>query len=151
MAEVLGVVASGIAVAQAAQTMGQAVLSLTQLWKQVKDAPETIQHTLDELEMAGELVAEIEAELQSSLSALPNDRDSLTSLQCLAIQRCRQVHESLRELVDDLATDIASSRRRKRVIAKTKVVLKKDILVTYEKRLQKALFFLNSALHLNFV
>ncbi len=151
MAEVLGVVASGIAVVQAVQTVGQVVSSLTQLWKEVKDAPETIQNILDELEVAGELATAIQAELQSPLSTWPNDAGGtpLTSLECLALHRCRQVYKTLEDLVNDLAADIASSRRRKRLMAKTRVVLKKETLTNYEKRLQKALFFLNAALQLN--
>ena len=149
MAEVLGVVASGIAVAQAAQTVGQAVLSLTQLWKEIKDAPDTIQTLLDELGATGELVTAIESELESSLSSVPRDGASLTPFQCLAIQRCREIHKTLGDLVNDLTAEIASSRKRKRLVAKAKVALKKETLETYEKRLQKALFFLNSALQLN--
>lgn len=151
MAEVLGVVASGIAVVQAVQTVGHVVSSLTQLWKEVKDAPETSQNILDELEVAGELATAIEAELQSPLSAWPNDagRAPLTSLECFAMHGCRQVYKNLDDLVNDLAADIASSRRRKRLAAKTRVVLKKETLTNYEKRLQKALLFLNAALQLN--
>lgn len=150
MAEVLSVVASGIAVGQAAQTVGQAVFSLIQLWREVKDAPETVQNMLDDLEIAGELVAAIEAELETSaLSTGPNRSRCLTPLQELAIRRCRQIQKRLEDFVEDLAADIASSRKRKRLLAKAQVVLKKETLASYEKRLEKALASLNSTLQLN--
>jgi len=150
MAEVLGVVASGIAVTQAAQTVGQAVFSLIKLWREVKDAPETIQNMLDDLEVSGELVAAIEAELESSaLSTGPDGSSCLTPLQDLTIRRCCQIQKKLGDFVDDLAADIASSRKRKRLLAKAQVVLKKETLASYEKRLEKALVSLNSTLQLN--
>jgi hypothetical protein len=150
MAEVLGVVASGIAISQAAQTVGGAVFSLSRLWKEVKDVPDTIQHILEELELAGRIVATIEAELMASVSGTSTwpSGDGLSSIQYLAIQRCRQVHKDLSDLVDDLAADIASSRRRKRAKAKVRVVLKKEALESYEKRLQKALRFVDSAVQI---
>ncbi|KAG7292724.1 hypothetical protein NEMBOFW57_002763 [Staphylotrichum longicolle] len=152
MAEVLSVVASGIAVGQAAQTVGQAVFSLIQLWREVKDAPETVQNMLDDLEVAGELVAAIEAELETSaLSTGPNSSRCLTRLQELALRRCRQIQKKLGDFVEDLAADIASSRKKKRLLAKAQVVLKKETLASYEKRLEKALASLNATLQLNLI
>jgi len=151
MAEVLSVVASGIAVTQAAQTVGQAIFSV-QLWREVKDAPETIQNMLDDLEVTGELVAAIEAELESSaLSTGPDGNSCLTPLQDLTIRRCRQIQKKLGDFVGDLAADIASSRKRKRLLAKAQVVLKKETLASYERRLEKALASLNSTLQLNLI
>jgi hypothetical protein len=147
MAEVLGVVASGIAVTQAAQSLGVAAMSLSRLWREVKDVPNTIQDMVKELEFAGKVVGVIEAELETPESSLT----SLTSLQNEAIERCRQAHKSLGDLVDDLGADIASSRRRKKLLASVKVVLKKDSLEAYERRLQRALRFLDSAVQLHTV
>jgi hypothetical protein len=150
MVRSLGVVASGIAVTQGAQTLGQAILFLSRLCREVKDVPETIQNALDELELAGKILAAIEAELECSVAgSSPDSAGRLTSIQRLTIQRCRQVHMGLSSLVDDLAADIASQRRRKRLLAKAQVVLKKEVLESYEKRLQKALRFLDSAVQLH--
>ncbi len=142
MAEVLGVVASGIAVVQGAQVLGQAVLSLSRLWREVRDVPETIRDLLENLELAGEMAAEIETEL---LCLSPG---SLSTYQRLVVQRCHQAHKDLGDLVSDLAADIAASRRRKKILARAKVVLKKDILEGYEKRLRRACRLLNCALEL---
>jgi hypothetical protein len=145
MAEILGVVASGIAVTQGAQTLGAIVLSLSRLWRDVRDVPNTIRYMLEELEDAGTVIAIIETEWESPGSTTT----PLTSLHCLTIQRCRQAHKDLGDLVEDLRADIASSRRRKKLVASVKVALKKDTLEAYERRLQRALRFLDSAVHLH--
>lgn len=150
MAELLGVVASGVAVTQAAHAVGGVVFSLCRLWREVKDVPETIQNMLDELDLAGKLMAAVETELMGSASSTgPKVGGSLPSIQYLAIQRCHQVHKDLGGVIDDLSADIASSKRRKRLMAKTRVVLKKETLENYEKRLEKALRCLDSAIQLH--
>ena len=146
MAEVLAVVASGIAVAQAAQSLGDIAVSLSRLWRDVKDVPNTIRDLVEELEVAGQLFSIIESELEPAPESSPTP---LTSLQCLTIERCRQAHKDLGALVDDLRADIASSRRRKKLVASVKVVLKRDTLEAYERRLQRALRFLDSAVQLH--
>ncbi len=143
MAEVLGIVASSIAVVQAAQALSQAILSLTRLWGEVRDVPETIRHLVEDLELSGQIVAEIETEL------LGSSPDSLSISQRLVIERCRQAHRDLSDLVDDLGADIASLRRQKKLFARVKVLLKKDSLEKYEKRLQRAWRFLNFAVQLH--
>ncbi len=143
MAEALGIVASSIAVVQAAQALSQAILSLTRLWGEVRDVPDTIRHLVEDLEVSGQIVAEIETQL---LSSAP---DSLSTAQRLVIERCRQAHKDLSDLVDDLGADIASSRRRKKLLARVKVLLKKDDLEKYVKRLQRAQSLLNFAVQLH--
>ena len=143
MAEVLGIVASSIAVVQGAQVLSQAVLSLSRLWGEVRDVPETIRHLVEDLELSGQIVAEIETEL------LRSSPESLSTAQRLVIERCRQAHRGLSDLVDDLGADIASLRRRKKLLARVKVLLKKDALEKYEKRLQRAWSLLNFAVQLH--
>ncbi len=143
MAEALGIVASSIAVVQAAQALSQAILSLTRLWGEVRDVPDTIRHLVEDLEVSGQIVAEIETQL---LSSAP---DSLSTAQRLVIERCRQAHKDLSDLVDDLGADIALSRRRKKLLARVKVLLKKDDLEKYVKRLQRAQSLLNFAVQLH--
>ncbi len=143
MAEVLGFVASGIAVAQGAQALSQAVLSLSRLWAEVRDVPETIRYLVEDLELSGQVVADIERQLLSS------SPESLSTSQRRVIERCRQAHKGLSDLVDDLAADIASSRKRKKLLARVKVLLKKDALEKYEKRLQRAWSLLSFAVQLH--
>jgi hypothetical protein len=71
-----------------------------------------------------------------------------TSIQSLAIKRCRQVHDEMIALFANLSGDITSSRRAKRLVAKTRVALKKETLESYDRRLREALRFLDSAIQL---
>ncbi|AEO64196.1 uncharacterized protein THITE_2110076 [Thermothielavioides terrestris NRRL 8126] len=152
MAEVLGVVASGIAVAQAAQSLGGAVVALARLWREVRDVPDAVRAVLDELELAGEVVAAIESELTAAAAAAGAagvSESGVSALHARVVQRCRAAREELGALVRDLAADITSSRRRKRVLAGVRVALKKDVLEAYEKRLRRALRMLDSVVQLH--
>ncbi len=163
MAEALGLLASGIAVAQATHALGKLAVSLTRLWRDVRDVPDTIRLLVDQLELTTEMVGFIEAELSlpsppaSPLSPLPSPPSSslcfpverekeepLNSMQRRAIERCRHAQGCLQALVDDLATEIASSRRRRRVLAGVKVALKREVLEGYERRLGAAVGLLNA-------
>ncbi|KAK0624770.1 hypothetical protein B0T17DRAFT_252429 [Bombardia bombarda] len=57
--------------------------------------------------------------------------------QSTSMRQFHKVFTDLEELVQDLAADIETSRRRKRLTAKMVVVLKKDTLEKYEIRLQR--------------
>lgn len=180
MAEVLSLVASGVAVAQATHALGKLAVSLTHLWRDVRDVPDTIRSLVEQLEMTSEMVCLVEAELgfppsppsspitwadsapapsqqqqQPSLSSLcvppPGGSEKehpLDRLRYRAIERCRHAQRCMQALVDDLAAEIASSRRRRRVLAGVKVVLKKEVLEGYERRLGAALGFLNAAVQM---
>ncbi len=96
MAEVLGIAASGIAVAQGAQVLCQAVLTISRLWGEVRDVPDTIQNLVEDLELAGQIIGAIEVEL------LESSPESLSTLQRLVVKCCRQALKDLTDLVDDL-------------------------------------------------
>ncbi|KAK0748334.1 hypothetical protein B0T21DRAFT_344008 [Apiosordaria backusii] len=145
MAEIIGLVSGGIAITQAAGKVGGLVLSLSRLWKEVKDVPATITALVEQLEYFALSIDTIETELQTVIggSCPP------TPMCARAIQHCRHVHKELDKLVRDLMSDIASSKRRTRYIAKTEAVLfKRAELEVYEKRLYRALKILEMALQL---
>ncbi|KAK3393463.1 hypothetical protein B0H63DRAFT_458270 [Podospora didyma] len=146
MAEVLGLVASGIAVSLAADTVGGVVTSLRKLWCEVKDVPETIKDMMENLEGLGLIVTGMENELGIS-SSHPNS--AVSNMQSHAIHRCRKAHKDLSGLAQDLSSDIMSSQRRKKLVARTSVVLKKDTLTKYERRLQQDVQLLSLALQIH--
>jgi hypothetical protein len=108
MAEMLSVVASGIALAQVAWVLGQIIMSLCRLWRWRTFPIRRVRCLVQERELVGKSIDAIETELPVSSS------ESLLAFQCqVVIQRCRQAKKDLSDLVDDLGLDIASSRRRK--------------------------------------
>lgn len=142
MAEVLGVFASGVAVAQVAATAGGAVLKLKRLWSEVKDVPDTIQDLMEQIDCIDPALWQ--AEQQMAQNELPpllwNDDAAVRSA-----AYCRKALVKLTELVDDLSVQITSSRRFSGKLAAVKVVLKKDELKKLERRLEGAVRMLQAA------
>lgn len=146
MAEVIGIVSSGIAIAQLAGSVGAVAIKLNGLWQEIKDVPETIQYIMNHLSILGTIVNEMETignsnSLHDSAAGQPH-RPSPSPL---AIQQCQMACKDLENIVRDLSVDIESSRKRKRLMGKVAVVLKKDTLAKYEMRLQNAFQLLSLA------
>jgi|SRR3569833_52391 len=144
MAELLGTISSAFAVAEVAVRAGSTVSKLRSLWDQVKDVPDTIRDLMTEIEILDPVVSDMEREfLDGALGLSPllfNDTGAR-----LSAGYCQAAVQDLRLLIADLAADIEDSRRRKRVAAKLKVVLKKETLERMQKRLERAVRLLNSA------
>jgi hypothetical protein len=137
MAEVLGVVASGIAVGQLATSIASGVTKLRKLWNEVQSAPQRIAFLVDELEMLSEVLADTEQAFIGDFAAYPVGRR--------IIQCCEKAISDLMNLLDDLPTKIATAKRLNRGKAKLKVVLKKDDIELYEKRLDSMIRLLGLA------
>ena len=146
MAEVIGLVSSGIAIAQLAGSVGAVAIKLNGLWQEVKDVPETIQYMTNHLSKLDTIVNEMGTSRNSNS---PHDsaagQPHHPSPSPLALQHCQMACQNLESLVRDLSVDIASSRKRKRLMGKVAVVLKKDTLAKYELRLQNAVQLLSLA------
>ncbi|KAK7955655.1 uncharacterized protein PG986_004877 [Apiospora aurea] len=142
MTEPLGVVASGIAVAQLGVATGGAVFKLRQLWGQVKDVPETISDLIERIDLIYPAVWDFEQ--QFSHAALPSVLwDNTTAVRSVAY--CRKALQKLSNVVDDLSVKIASRRGFQRKLVAARVVLKKDELKKLEEQLKIALDVLGFA------
>ncbi|KAK3951214.1 hypothetical protein QBC32DRAFT_168094 [Pseudoneurospora amorphoporcata] len=97
---------------------------------------------MNQLNILGEVVNQIETIDFPHNGDQPHHRPSPNPL---AIQHCKRVCKELENPVRDLAVDIESSRKRKRLMGKVAVVLKKDTLAKYEMRLQNAVQLLTLA------
>jgi hypothetical protein len=144
MAEVLGTVASVIAVVQISSQAGSTVVKLRSLWSQVRNVPETIRDLMKEIEILDPIVSEMETEFGDGVARLSPLLFDDTAAR-LSAGYCREALEGLQELVRELVDQIESSQRSKRGVAKLKVVLKKVAVVRLEKRLHRAVRLLNSA------
>ena len=149
MAELLGVVASGMAVVQVAAEVGDRALALKRLWDEIKDVPSTIRGYVDEIEMLTPVLDEMDQEFKDFAlrpgSMIWNDQ---SAQRCLT--HCRQAKEELSKLIDDLSMHVNSGQRSRRGVAKLKVVMKKETLSRYENRLKMALQLLNFA-HMSYM
>ncbi|CAJ2514179.1 Uu.00g022980.m01.CDS01 [Anthostomella pinea] len=142
MAEILGAVASGIAIAQITGTAGGAVLKLKKLWSEVKNVPETITDLMEQIDCLDPALWE--AEQQFSQTQLPpqlwNDVAAVRSAEC-----CRKALAKLSEVVLNLSLKIKAQGRVKRGFSRAKVALKEDELDSLQRRLGIAARMLQSA------
>lgn len=127
MAEVLGIVASGLAVQQTAVQLAQSLIRLRQLWAEIRDAPVQIQDLMTDLSAFTALLSEMEGQL---------DENNPTARQ--SAQLCKNALIQLETVTSALDAQLNSSRRSKRLMGALKVVVSREDMKRYEDRLQRA-------------
>lgn len=142
MAEIVGAVASGIALAEVLGKAGGTILKLKQLSGEVNDVPETIEYLMGQIECLDPTIWE--AKPHFAHNELPPLRWNSTAARRSA-ECCRNALQKLSGLVDDLSGQINSTKRFNRKLAFVKVVLKRDDLRRLERRLETAMRVLQSA------
>ena len=136
MAEVIGIVGSGISIATLAVQIAGTVVKLKSYWDEVKDAPEDIWLLMEELEELNMLLSTIRDNLQ---------RDPMSNTIAAAIpaskclDHCQRGARRLQELTEDLHADINTERGAKLRWASAKVVMKKDKIKRYKSRLESSI------------
>ena len=138
MAEILGLVSGVITVAQVAGQIGVCVLRLKTLWSEVKDVPDTINALMMDLELLDPMLSEMATQLSQVQNIVQTDRLAISTL-----ERSRQALRNLECLVNDLHQQVSSKKRLKKGIIKVKITLKKELIRTYQERLQNALQLLS--------
>jgi hypothetical protein len=144
MAEILGIVASSITVAEASAKTGFAVLKLKRLWDEIQNVPDTITDLMAQVEVLDPIIWEMEHEInetRSAISPLLYDDAGIRK----STQYCRQAVDGLTSIVNDLHAQVNAQQALRRRKAKIKVVLKSDVLHIYEKRLRGAVNMLGIA------
>lgn len=68
MTELLGTIASGIAVGEVALKVGGTLFRLHELWKEIQKVPDTVQELLQEIEVYGPLLDGVESGFDMSES-----------------------------------------------------------------------------------
>ncbi|PMD40219.1 hypothetical protein L207DRAFT_458702 [Hyaloscypha variabilis F] len=136
MAELVGVVASGISIGALAAQIAASISKLKSYWDEIQEAPDDIASLIEEISDLHMLLADIEDDQRRNpmFSLL---LDGVASSRCL--EHCKRAADRLSELVDEVATDIQSSSGVKRRWASAKVVLKKDSLEKYRSKLERTI------------
>lgn len=146
MAEVLGVVASGIAVVQMTTEIGGAVVKLKRLWDRVEQVPHQIRDILSDMTVLEPLLAEIQREFKSS--ELPEGGWN-SSLASQSASYCTQAQKTLIEMVEELDGRIMGAKSKTRQMARAaKVLMRKDDLDRMQERLRSALDMLQLSVNL---
>lgn len=146
MAEILGAVASGLAVAEVGLKVGGTVWKLKRLWQEVHEVPDTIAFLMKEIEIIEPVLSEFEFNFNAQITAFPTPSPAHNGAPAaLSSAYCREALNDLRSLVEDLDGAVTSGRSRKRTIARIRVVLKKDTIKGFQGRLERATRLLQSA------
>ena len=122
MAELVGVVASGISIATLAAQIASSVIKLKGYWSELKEAPEDIRLLIEEVEDVQLVLADIEEDRRCNPIS-QTASGSISASRCL--ERCKKGADLLKNLADELGAEITSSSKRKKAWASAKVILKK--------------------------
>lgn len=146
MAEILGAVASGLAVAEVGLKVGGTVWKLKRLWQEVHQVPETIAYLMKEIEIIEPVLSEFEGNFNTQIIAFPTQSPAYNGAPAaLSSAYCREALNDLRNLVEDLEGAVSSEKKRRRTLARIRVVLKKETITGFQARLERATRLLQSA------
>ena len=134
MAEIVGLIASGISIVEVAAKIGGHVLAIKKLWDEIKDVPHTLQSLTDEVGLLSSVLHDLEADSDTAHSVAQSPSDNARGQ---TIKYCRIALDDLEGVAAELITQINSSKRFKRSTAKVKVVLRRGVWEKLEQRLQK--------------
>lgn len=140
MAEVLGLIASGINIAQIAGEIIAAGLKIKKLLDEVDEAPETLTTLLEQIDTLAPILCCISID-ETTTPVSAQLRRAFQN----AVSACDQVANRMEFLARDLAAKIESSRGMRRRMNMTKVALKKSLLHRHETHLHAAIQYLSLA------
>ena len=138
MAELVGVVASGVSIGTLAAQATSSLIKLKGYWNQVRDAPEDIQDLLEELEILSHVLAQIEDDQREN--PLSTEVSGSTS-ECLLY--CKQGVDRLEKITAGIQSDLKASSRFKRKWGSAKVLFKTHQVDKYKARLERAIRLLS--------
>lgn len=145
MAEVLGAVSSGFAVAEVGLKVGGTVWKLKRLWQEVHEVPATLQDLMRQIEIMDPVLSHHESTLGNQNIAVQAQLPTFnTAPAILSAAYCREALNDLRHLVEDLDGAIESEKRSRRTVARVRVVLKKDTIKGFQNRLERSIRLLQS-------
>ena len=139
MAEVIGVVASGISIGSLAIQIVSSIQQLLDFWSTVKDAPENVQALLQEINILGNLLSEIDGNEGEEHSSVI--RQAITK----ATEYCQLALDKIDTVLRDLASGLYSTRGRIKHWTAVKTALKDKRLEKSLVRLERAKSLLNLA------
>ena len=129
MAEVLGVVASGISIGSLAIQLASSVQKIIDCWRSMKDAPRNIQSLLEEVKILSHLLVEFD---------IDEDKDTLQkATTAKEIELCKAALSDVNDVLAELSL-VTEVQRKRRHWAALKVAFS-------EKRLSKCLSRLERA------
>lgn len=140
MAEVVGIVASGISIGTLVAQIGSSIVTLKNHWDAVKEAPRNLIDLLEEIEDLRIILADIEDD--QARNSFPSFLlDSTSTTKCLT--HCKRAAMRLKEVVNDLKADTNSSSLIKRKKSAFMSVLESKKAERYTNKLTSAVRLLS--------
>lgn len=139
MAEVLGAVASGVALAGVTGRLVTSTMKLKQFMDAVRDVPETLRLNLEYLETLAPTLEEMrrlsmDINDQYSGMMLGGAQRGLT----LATSQCEKACIQLERLVEDAREKLENSKGIRKTARQVRIVFRKEVMAEYERRLDAA-------------
>jgi ABC-type transporter Mla subunit MlaD len=134
MAELFGIAASGIGLAEVAGKIISTSLAIKRLLDDVKELPESFKLLLDRVDILTPVLVEASCDANGS-STTPSALDRALGA---AAQQCSRALDQLKSLASELSEQIEQSRGFKRKLITAKIALRKDVVIKHEKRLDNA-------------
>ncbi|KAM3477960.1 hypothetical protein MY5147_002467 [Beauveria neobassiana] len=144
MAETVGVVAAGIAFGEVVIKISSHVFTLKHMWKEFKEMPDSIKQLVEDIEMLGSVLQEMETDMTSSTADGTVWGGGVGSL---IVEACRRALNTLSLSVNDVSQEMRASSGIKAALRKGKMVLNKEFWVKTERRLQNVVGRLQIAQH----
>ena len=142
MAEVIGIVASGISVAGLAAQVASSILKLKGYWNQIKEIPDDIQGHLLELELLTPILQHIQNDqAQQFVPRLAFENDSLSQ----ALNHCKDSVEELESFLREMSEKTEGKVKWRKNMGSAKVVLKKKTLEKLDRKMKNAVDLLKFA------
>ncbi|KAM3546753.1 hypothetical protein ARSEF1564_000329 [Beauveria bassiana] len=144
MAEIVGVVAAGIAFGEVVIKISSHVFTLKHMWKEFKEMPDSIKQLVGDIELLGSVLQEMEADMTSSTA------DGIVwcgGVGSLIVEACRSALNTLSLSVNDVSQEMRATSGIKAALRKGKMVLNKEFWAKTERRLQNVVGRLQIAQH----
>ena len=141
MAEIVGVAASSLALAEVAGKILTASLAVKRLLDDIKELPESFALLLDQVTILTPVLIEAGCGA-TGRSATPSALDGAVGA---AAAQCSRALDQLQALASELSEEIGQSRGFRRRLAAVKIALRKDLILKHEKRLSSAVQLLSIA------
>ncbi|KAM0323478.1 hypothetical protein ACHAQA_008758 [Verticillium albo-atrum] len=130
MAEIVGLVASSLALAEIVGKVGVGISKLKRLYDEVEDVPYMIQALLRRLDITLLLVQQAARDLDAGDPGL---QDDMAIRSCILY--CESAFENMTSSIDQLLVSIDSTKLFKKKSGRVKVALKQDLLAKHERQM----------------
>ncbi|KAI1358504.1 ankyrin repeat-containing domain protein [Xylaria arbuscula] len=142
MAEILGVVASGIAVGQLAVGVVEGIRNIRGVWSEFRDAPQDIENILEELEVLGQSLLFIQKDLENRLNNVNDSTAPIERVLEITLKAMTELNDIAKEL--SIGCELSKAQRKKK---QWRALIRKDDINRIREKLHRAVTFLNLAVN----